>query len=115
MSWRPKSRCAAAAEVLYDWAGGLIWVATPAADAAAAAVRAAVRTFGGHATLVRGSAALRAGLDVFEPQEAGLAALTKRVKESFDPSRVAQSGSHVGAGLTPQWRSGNDGAGMSRA
>jgi glycolate oxidase FAD binding subunit len=83
---------ATAAEVLYDWAGGLIWVATPATDAAAAAVRAAVRAFGGHATLVRGPAALRAGLDVFEPQEAGLAALTKRVKESFDPRRVLNPG-----------------------
>jgi glycolate oxidase FAD binding subunit len=83
---------AIAAEVLYDWAGGLIWVATPAADAAAAAVRASVRAFGGHATLVRGPAGLRAGLDVFEPQEAGLAALTNRVKESFDPNRVLNPG-----------------------
>jgi glycolate oxidase FAD binding subunit len=51
-----------------------------------------VRAFGGHATLVRGPPALRAGLDVFEPQEAGLAALTKRVKESFDPNRVLNPG-----------------------
>jgi len=82
MSWRPKSRAQRGRGSL-RLAGGLIWVATPAADAAAAAVRAAVRMFGGHATLVRGSAALRAGLDVFEPQEAGLAALTKRVKEKL--------------------------------
>jgi glycolate oxidase FAD binding subunit len=85
-----------AAAVLYDWAGGLVWVAipeaAPAADAGAGLVRAAVRLFGGHATLVRGSAQLRAALDVFEPQEAGLAALTKRVKESFDPNGVLNPG-----------------------
>jgi glycolate oxidase FAD binding subunit len=85
------------AELLYDWAGGLVWVATAAADEAAAAaaaapVRAAVRALGGHATLVRGSAQLRAALDVFEPQEAGLAALTKRIKQGFDPQGVLNPG-----------------------
>jgi glycolate oxidase FAD binding subunit len=42
---------------------------------------------GGHATLVRGPAALRAAIDVFQPMDAALAALTRRVKESFDPLR----------------------------
>jgi glycolate oxidase FAD binding subunit len=82
-----------AAEVLYDWAGGLLWIAVPAAtDAAAALVRAAVKAVGGHATLIRAPAPLRAALDVFEPQDAGLAALTKRVKESFDPRGVLNPG-----------------------
>jgi glycolate oxidase FAD binding subunit len=81
------------AEVLYDWAGGLLWIALPsAADAAAGLVRAAVGALGGHATLVRGPAQLRAAIDVFEPQEAGLAALTKRVKEGFDPKGVLNPG-----------------------
>jgi glycolate oxidase FAD binding subunit len=86
------------AQVLYDWAGGLIWITTPgAADpvtaaAAAGLIRAAVRGLGGHATLIRGSAPLRAAIDVFEPLEAGLAALTKRVKESFDPQGVLNPG-----------------------
>ena len=80
---------AADAQVLYDWGGGLIWIAVPgAADAAADAVRAAVRTLGGHATLVRAPVSLRAAIDVFEPQADGLAALTKRVKEGFDPKAV---------------------------
>jgi glycolate oxidase FAD binding subunit len=82
-----------AAEVLYDWAGGLLWIAVPAAaDAAAALVRAAVKALGGHATLIRAAAPLRAAVDVFAPQDVGLAALTKRVKESFDPKGVLNPG-----------------------
>jgi glycolate oxidase FAD binding subunit len=81
------------AELFYDWAGGLIWAALPAAaDGGASLVRAAVKATGGHATLVRAPAAIRAAVAVFEPQEAGLAALTKRVKESFDPKGVLGPG-----------------------
>lgn len=81
------------AQVIYDWAGGLVWIMLPAAaDAGAAAVRAAVRTVGGHAMLVRAPASLRATIDVFEPQQDALAALTRRVKEGFDPHRVLGPG-----------------------
>jgi glycolate oxidase FAD binding subunit len=81
------------AELIYDWAGGLVWAApAPADDASAQAVRRAVGAFGGHATLVRASAATRAAVAVFEPQEPGLAALTKRVKEGFDPNGVLNPG-----------------------
>ncbi len=81
------------AELIYDWAGGLVWAALPAAaDAHAAVVRAAVGAVGGHATLVRAQAAVRAAVAVFTPEEPALAALTKRVRESFDPSRVLNPG-----------------------
>jgi len=80
------------AEYFYDWAGGLIWAALPAGDdGCAGRVRAAVGGKG-HATLLRAPAALRAAVPVFEPQEAALAALTKRVKESFDPQGVFGAG-----------------------
>jgi len=80
------------AEYFYDWAGGLIWAALPATgDGGAARVRRAVAG-NGHATLVRAPAAIRASVPVFEPQDAGLAALTKRVKESFDPKGVLGPG-----------------------
>src|SRR6266700_4993153 len=49
-----------ACECFYDWAGG-------------------------HATLTRAPAAIRAAVPVFQPQDEALAALTRRVKESFDP------------------------------
>jgi len=82
-----------AAQMFYDWGGGLIWIAMPFEDEAdAGSVRRAVAELGGHATLVRAPASLRASVDVFEPQEAGLAALSKRVKEGFDPKGVLNPG-----------------------
>jgi glycolate oxidase FAD binding subunit len=82
-----------AAEMLLDWAGGLIWVALAASDdAGATLVRRAVAAAGGHATLIRAGAALRAAAEVFAPQDAAVAALTKRVKESFDPKGVLNPG-----------------------
>ncbi|NVO17370.1 MAG: FAD-binding protein [Rhodoplanes sp.] len=84
---------AADAAFLFDWAGGLVWASlAPSADAGAAAVRAATARCGGHATLIRASAAVRAAVDVFEPQRGPLAALTRRVKESFDPKGVLGPG-----------------------
>ncbi|MFY9626291.1 MAG: FAD-binding protein [Rhodoplanes sp.] len=80
-------------EFLYDWAGGLVWAAlAPSDDAGAAIVRSAIAQCGGHATLMRAPAAVRAAVAVFEPQPGPLAALTKRVKESFDPSGVLNPG-----------------------
>jgi len=80
-------------EFLFDWAGGLVWAAiTSAEDAGATVVRNAVQVCGGHATLIRAPLALRAALAVFEPQADGLAALTKRVKQSFDPKGVLGPG-----------------------
>jgi glycolate oxidase FAD binding subunit len=81
------------AEFFYDWAGGLVWAAlAPADDAGAAFVRPAIAQCGGHATLIRAPAAARAAVAVFEPQPGPLAALTKRVKVSFDPNRVLNPG-----------------------
>lgn len=77
----------------YDWAGGLVWLCLePAGDAHAAAIRAAVDARGGHATLIRASDDIRARVEVFHPQPAPLAALSKRVKESFDPAHILERG-----------------------
>lgn len=81
------------AQMFYDWAGGLLWIAPlPGGEALAEEVRAAVAAVGGHAMLVRAPVPLRAALDVFEPQGEGLAAVSKRVKESFDPKGVLNPG-----------------------
>ncbi len=77
----------------YDWAGGLVWLCLePALNAHAETVRSAVDAYGGHATLVRASEDTRARVDVFHPQPVALAALTKRVKQSFDPAHVLERG-----------------------
>ena len=77
----------------YDWGGGLVWIATSAAgDAGAAAIRAAVRTAGGHATLVRAPAEVRAAVDVFEPLSEPLMRITAGLKTAFDPAGVLNPG-----------------------
>ncbi len=79
--------------LLVDWAGGLLWLRVmQRGETLAPFVREAVRAAGGHATLIEAVTALHAVNDVFEPQDAGLAALTKRVKEGFDPKGVLNPG-----------------------
>jgi glycolate oxidase FAD binding subunit len=80
-------------DVIYDWGGGLIWAALPPKpDAQAALVRARVTAAGGHATLLRASEEVRRNVDVFHPQTEGLAALSERVRQSFDPKGVLNRG-----------------------
>jgi glycolate oxidase FAD binding subunit len=79
-----------------DWAGGLVWLSAPmATDAQAATIRAVVAEVGGHATLVRAPADIRASVPVFEPQPEALAALGRRIKDSFDPTWVLNPGRMV--------------------
>jgi len=103
--WRlsvPPTRGAALAETLVretggaafvDWGGGLVWLAVEVAgDAAHETVRAGVGRTSGHATLVRAPEPVRAAIPVFQPPEPGLAALLRRVKESFDPKGILNPG-----------------------
>ena len=81
------------AEAFYDWSGGLVWLALPAsADADHVLVRAALGTTGGHATLIRAPAVVRAAVPVFQPLSPALAVLAARVKESFDPQGLFNPG-----------------------
>lgn len=81
------------ADAYFDWAGGLIWLAVPQREVAAeGAVRWAVGQHGGHATLIRAAHDLRAALPVFQPQAPAVAALSARMKQSFDPARVLNPG-----------------------
>jgi glycolate oxidase FAD binding subunit len=77
----------------YDWSGGLLWLSTDASgNAGAATIRAAVRAHGGHATLVRAPAEVRAAVDVFEPLSAPLMQLTAGIKTAFDPAGILNPG-----------------------
>jgi glycolate oxidase FAD binding subunit len=84
------------AEYLFDWGGGLVWLSVApdrrtGEDGGAAIIRDAV-VGKGHATLLRAPDALRAVVPVFEPPPPALAALSARVKESFDPRRIFNPG-----------------------
>ena len=80
--------------VLYDWGGGLVWLAaTDTGDAAGAmVVREATTRFGGHATLVRAPEHVRLGVEVFEPQPPAVMDLQRRLKATFDPEGILNPG-----------------------
>jgi glycolate oxidase FAD binding subunit len=83
-------------DVIYDWGGGLIWAALPPKpDAQAAIVRQRVGALGGHASLIRASELVRRNVDVFHPQPGGLAGLSERVRNSFDPKIILNRGRMV--------------------
>ena len=80
-------------DVIYDWGGGLIWAALPpSTDASAEMLRSRVNAVGGHATLLRASEVVRGNVDVFHPQQSGLASLSERVRLSFDPKNILNRG-----------------------
>jgi glycolate oxidase FAD binding subunit len=73
-----------------DWAGGLLW-AEPRVATTPVEVHRLAREFGGHAMLFRGDGEARRGA-VFPPLDAATMALTRRLKEAFDPGRVFNPG-----------------------
>lgn len=82
---------ASGADYFYDWAGGLLWLEMPGDKPEEDAVRAGLAGRG-HATLIRASAAARASADVFEPLDPVRAAISQRLKASFDPKGVLNPG-----------------------
>ncbi|MGK6319518.1 FAD-binding protein [Sphingomonas sp. DT-204] len=74
---------------LFDWAGGLVWVAF---DGDPTLVREAAAKVGGHAMLVRAPEAMRAKVPTFHPPAPGVAALEERVRRAFDPAGVFETG-----------------------
>ena len=86
-------RMQAAVSAFYDWQGGLVWLRMEEGDPEAPLLRALLRKHGGgHATLVRAAPAHRAALQVFEPQAQALAALSRRLKQEFDPKNILNPG-----------------------
>lgn len=80
-------------EAFYDWGGGLVWLACEEGrDASAVAIRKTLAGFGGHATLMRASDAVRAAVPVFEPEIAPIATLSAGLKSRFDPAGILNPG-----------------------
>jgi len=78
---------------LYDWSGGLVWAEVlPTTDAGAADIRRVMAAHGGHATLIRAEPQVRAAVEVFQPLEAGLERLSRRLKATFDPAGILNPG-----------------------
>lgn len=80
------------AEALFDWSGGLVWLALdPCPGAAAELIRQlAAQNGGGQAVLIRAPVETRAKVPVFDPQPQGLAALSRRLKAQFDPCGILE-------------------------
>ena len=82
------------AEIVYDWAGGLLWVLAPEG----LDVRAALAGMAGHATLVRASDAAKARWGVFHPEPAPVAAVAAGLRARFDPRGILNRGRMGAAG-----------------
>ena len=78
----------AGGEALCDWAGGLVWLLLPEGTD----LRAALGAFDGHATLVRASAATLAAIAPFHPEAPGVAALSRALRQKFDPRGLFNPG-----------------------
>lgn len=76
-------------EQLIEWGGAQRWLRS---DAPAATVRAAAAAVGGHATLYRAPAELKAAAGAFAPLPEALRALHRRLKAAFDPRGMFNPG-----------------------
>lgn len=79
-------------DAFYDWQGGLVWLRM---NGPSDADRIRSKIFdlgGGHATLVRASAEQRQSEAIFQPENAAVAAISKRIREQFDPSGKFHTG-----------------------
>ncbi len=79
---------------LYDWGGGLMWIAPEAghADAGAGLIRAQIAALGGHARLEKAPLEIRREIAVFQPEGPQITALTRQIKQKFDPRGILNPG-----------------------
>lgn len=71
--------------VFYDWQGGLVWLQMDDAPEANKVRSVITKLGGGHATLIRVKDEQRQSENVFEPENAAVTAISKRIREQFDP------------------------------
>lgn len=101
-------------DCLYDWGGGLLWIAADQdqlerngefsteighldqVDRGAVALHSAAQDIlsrlGGHATLIKASGAARSAVPVFQPEAEPLKKLAKGLRSQFDPKGILNPG-----------------------
>jgi len=81
-------------KTMLDWGGGLVWIGMSGGDATAThtAIQSSVATLGGHATLIKAPANIRAAVPVFQPEAPGVAALSTALRARFDPRGILNPG-----------------------
>ncbi|MCA2014116.1 glycolate oxidase subunit GlcE [Cereibacter sphaeroides] len=84
----PALAAKAGGEALFDWGGGLVWLLLPQGTD----LRAKLDTFSGHATLIRASLDTRRAIPSFQPEPAPIAALTRGLRQKFDPRGILNPG-----------------------
>jgi glycolate oxidase FAD binding subunit len=79
--------------ILYDWGGGLVWIAcSDPPETSTASIRKAVGSLGGHATLFRAPEPIRLSTDVFDLPTEPVMALSRKLKQAFDPAGILNPG-----------------------
>lgn len=90
---------AADLDMQFDWAGGLAWIRLRAGapDARIIEVHGAIQSGvvahgGGHATLFKAPDAVSRQVSVFQPEPTGVAALSRGLRQRFDPKNILNPG-----------------------
>jgi len=80
-------------EAVLDWAGGCAWIGAEVEGAVDVHHQLQSLVAGkGHATLIKGPAALRNAVPVFQPEAAPVAALSAGLRAKFDPCGILNPG-----------------------
>ncbi len=74
-----------AENAFFDWQGGLVWLQMDEAPEADKVRSAIAKLGGGHATLIRATDEQRQSAQVFQPENAAVTVISKRIREQFDP------------------------------
>ncbi|WP_085579324.1 FAD-binding protein [Thalassospira mesophila] len=85
------------ADIMLDWAGGLVWAQFAGGDASrhveqARKIRKIAVEAGGQAWLVRASAQLRREIPVFQPLSPQINRINRKISENFDPHGLLNPG-----------------------